>query len=121
MVIDIMYSLFSYISASYHKYPNSFLRELFAEDHGRNPTLNRPALESVLKKCPNISEVIICNISTPLLTLFGQHCPRMKSLHMRLLEAYLCYFEFRAKIWPSIGRITILGPSSQSEYFQTLS
>ena len=48
---------------------------------------NRPALESVLKKCPNIRKVILCYLYESSLTLFGQYCPHLKILHIN-------YFQF---------------------------
>ena len=44
--------------------------------------LKRQELESILKKCPNITNVNIgfTNICNKELSLFGQYCPRLKSL-----------------------------------------
>ena len=44
--------------------------------------LKRQELESLLNKCPNITKVLIHlpNISNNELLLFGQYCPRLKSL-----------------------------------------
>ena len=44
--------------------------------------LKRQELESILKKCPNITSVNIgfTNICNKELSLFGQYCPRLKSL-----------------------------------------
>ena len=47
---------------------------------------NRPALESVLKKCPNIRKVILCYLYESSLTLFGQYCPHLKILNINYLE-----------------------------------
>ena len=43
-------------------------------------------LESLLIKCPNITKVIIRleNITNNELSLFGQYCPRLKSLHFAI-------------------------------------
>ena len=44
------------------------------------------ALESVLKKCPNIRKVILSYITESLLTLFGQYCPHLKILDINYFQ-----------------------------------
>ena len=47
-------------------------------------TINRRALESVLKKCPNITKFgsyESLRLETEVLSMIGQYCPRLKSLY----------------------------------------
>ena len=57
------------------------LRGLFRRTTNSKPTLKRQALESVLKKCPNIIRVYLClTINSSVLSLIGRYCHRIKSL-----------------------------------------
>ena len=49
---------------------------------------NRQALESVLKKCPNIKKVKLCHLFESSLTLFGQYCPHLTILSIDCLQLY---------------------------------
>ena len=47
------------------------------------PSINRKALESFLKKCPNITKVSINReVDSSVLSLIGQYCHRIKSLNL---------------------------------------
>ena len=51
-------------------------------DKDDNYHLDEEALESVLKKCPNITKVKLSdlNVKSKVMLMFGQYCPRLKSL-----------------------------------------
>ena len=60
------------------------LRGLFQINSSDELTLNRQALESVLKKCPNITKFgsnKYFTIDSEVLSLIGQYCPHIKSLY----------------------------------------
>ena len=56
------------------------LNKLIVKDE--NHHLNEEALESVLKKCPNIKKVKLSyfNVKSKVMLMFGQYCPHIKSL-----------------------------------------
>ena len=62
---------------------------------GTDQRCNIKALESVLKKCPNISHVIVKNygnVESRVLSLIGRHCNHIKSLEFDIRE--VCDYDY---------------------------
>ena len=83
-------------------YNKQFVIEIEENRFDRKETLNRlfkqidnikqldmKSFESVLRKCPNITKSFLTiEIDGPILSLIGQYCPRLKSLHYYPKQSY---------------------------------
>ena len=75
---------------SYSKESYDSLNKLIDKDD--NYHLDEEALESVLKKCPNITKVKLSdlNVKSKVMLKFGQYCPNIKSLNYSIRGVYFC-------------------------------
>ena len=89
------------------------LKNLFKRNEYFQPLLDRESLESVLKKCQNITK-FSCDfiIDSSVLSLIGQYCPHIKSLTYRLYndETVLSYFRMYGH---KLEELTLFGHSKQ--------